>query len=277
MFYLDFFDRLHAVLDPETYLEIGVREGASLALARHRAVGIDPAFAVTAELDGDVALVRTTSDEFFARSDPLHHTRGRPFDLAFIDGLHLFEFALRDFLHVERHSAPHSVVVLDDVLPRSVDEAARVRRGPGAWTGDVYGILEVLAEYRPDLTAVAVDTRPTGLLMILGLDPRSTVLADHYDEIMRRFRRPDPQPVPPHILERLGVLPAERVLRCPLWPALRTAARSGGLDPDAVRAEVRRCFGPPDAGPAAQPRSATVALSAAEFLAKSNSHPDLNA
>ena len=278
MYYLDFFEQLHGLLDPHAYLEIGVREGASLALAPHRAVGIDPAYSVTAELDGDVALVRTTSDEFFARPDPLASTRGRRIDLAFIDGLHLFEFALRDFIHVERLSAPHSVVIFDDVLPRSVEEAARVRQGPGAWTGDVFRVLQVLERYRPDLTTVAVDTRPTGLLMVLGLDPQSTVLADRYAEIIGAYRRPDPQHVPAGLLERRGVLAPRRVLNSGLWTFLADVARRGQVDRATVLAEIRDSFGPPGAGLLEdQPSAASVVLSASEFLAKSNAQPDLKA
>ena len=92
---------------------------------------------MTAQLDGDIALIRTTSDEYFARPDPLAVTGGRRLDLVFIDGLHLFEFALRDLINTERHCSPTSVIIFDDVLPRTVDEAARVRHtrpGPATCT-----------------------------------------------------------------------------------------------------------------------------------------------
>ena len=90
MQYLTFLESVHRQLAPERYLEIGVRNGVSLSLAQCRAVGIDPAFSITAELDGDVALFRTSSDEYFARGNPLEATGGLPYDLCFIDGLHLF-------------------------------------------------------------------------------------------------------------------------------------------------------------------------------------------
>src|SRR5436190_7601575 len=83
MRYLSFLQSVHRQLAPERYLEIGVRSGVSLSLAQCRAVGIDPAFSITAELDGDVALFRMSSDEYFARSDPLAATGGLPFDLSF--------------------------------------------------------------------------------------------------------------------------------------------------------------------------------------------------
>src|SRR6476661_1443338 len=92
MYYRRFLAAVHELLQPTHYLEIGVREGRSLALARCPAVGIDPFYAVDVELSNHVTLVRTTSDEYFARPEPLAATGGEPFDLSFIDGLHLFEF-----------------------------------------------------------------------------------------------------------------------------------------------------------------------------------------
>ena len=237
MYYYPFLAEVHRRLSPRAYLEIGVRNGGSLALSRCRSVGVDPLFAITFELDTDVALFRTTSDEYFARPEPLAATGGVPFDLSFIDGLHLFEFAFRDFLQAERHSSPRGVIVFDDVLPRSVDEAARLRH-TDAWTGDVYPMLEVLARYRPDLVVVPVSTQPTGLLLVSGLDPDSTVLADHYDEIMAEFRRPDPQPVPEALLDRLTVLPPHRLLESDLLDVL---AASSDLSPEQLRPRLHDC------------------------------------
>lgn len=244
MHYYAFLAELHRRLAPRAYLEIGVRNGGSLAQAHCRAVGIDPAYAITAELDADVALFRTTSDEYFARPEPLAPTGGVPFDLTFIDGLHLFEFALRDFIHAERHSSPRGVLVFDDVLPRSVDEAAR-QRHTDAWTGDVYGMLEVLALYRPDLVVVPVDTRPTGLLLVTALDPADTTLSEHFDEILARFRRPDPQPVPPLLLDRLTVLPPGRLLESDLLEVLAGAGAAGDAAlRSRIKESVARTLGP---------------------------------
>jgi hypothetical protein len=181
VFYLDVLKALHDRLHPTTYLEIGVSNGRSLSLARCRAIGVDPAFSVTHELDGDIALVRSSSDDFFAGRDLARLSRGRPVDLAFIDGLHLFEFALRDFANVERHCGPRSVVVLDDMLPRTVDEAARARHTRD-WTGDVFRLTAVLRRYRPDLVVLPIDTAPTGLVLVGGLDPDSRVLTEHNDD-----------------------------------------------------------------------------------------------
>jgi hypothetical protein len=236
MRYLTFLQALHESLAPSTYLEIGIRNGDSLALARCRSVGIDPAYHLTAEVDCDLALFRTVSDEYFSRPEPLAPFGGKHVDLAFIDGLHLFEFALRDFIYVERHCAPTGVIVFDDVFPRTVDEAARDRH-TRAWTGDVFKVLQVLQRFRPDLLCLRVGTQPTGLLLVTGLDPGSTVLTERYDEIVAEYVRADPQDVPDDILTRVAAQPPARVLDSPVWSALR-AARDAGRSGEGFRRDV---------------------------------------
>jgi hypothetical protein len=245
MRYYPFLSRVHALVEPEHYLEIGIRSGGSLALADCPAVGIDPAYELSAELSGEVHLFRTTSDEYFARPEPLAPTGGEPFDLAFIDGLHLLEFALRDFIHTEKHSRVSSVVVFDDVLPRTRDEAARERH-TDAWTGDVYPIIDIISRYRPELATVLVDTQPTGLMLVLGLDPEATTLRDEFDSILAEYRRPDPQPVPQALMDRAAVQSPQRVLDAGFWQVLRDQ-RAAPDTPDfhrRLREQLARDFGP---------------------------------
>ncbi|WP_037915368.1 class I SAM-dependent methyltransferase [Actinacidiphila yeochonensis] len=261
----EFLRGLHRVTATRNYLEIGVNDGRSLTLSQVPSIGIDPAFKVNVELRADIHLVKATSDDFFATKDPLGHLKsarnpvknarkGRPLfahyrggttlDLAFIDGMHLFEYALRDFMNVERFSRWDSVIVLDDMLPRDIDEAARDRH-TDAWTGDVYKLIPVLAKYRPELTVVPVDTEPTGVLLILGADPGSTVLKDHYDEIVQEWVVPDPQKVPEGILSRVDAVSPEMLLRGGFWTDLvrnrnRRAARTRY---DALRGQVNAALG----------------------------------
>ena len=245
MDYLDFLAGLHERLDPPTYLEIGVRHGDSLALARGAAVGIDPEFELQVELREDVRLFRETSDEYFAREDPLAPFGGEPIAFAFVDGMHLAEFVVRDFVNVERHADWTSVVVFDDILPRTGEEAARDRR-THAWTGDVYKLLDVLARRRPDLICLRVDTEPTGLGVVLGLDPLSGELRDSYDAIVGETVVPDPQHVPDAVLGRAGALDPEAVLAAGVWPLLREArerGRSRRRGIHALRRAVRRELG----------------------------------
>jgi hypothetical protein len=230
-----FLRNLHKVYRPRTYVEIGINDGRSLTLSRVPTVAVDPAFKVVKELRCDLHMVRATSDDFFARESPLEHLGGAQVDLAFIDGMHLFEYVLRDFINTEKYADWSSVVVFDDQLPRNVDEAARDRH-TGAWTGDVYKIIPVLQRYRPDLRLAVMDTRPTGVMVVLGLDPTNTVLADKYDEIMDRFLLKDPQQIPPEVLKRSCAMTPEALLAAPFWSSLVTARDAG--DPAYSRQEL---------------------------------------
>jgi hypothetical protein len=236
----DFLREVHRAYRPRSYLEIGVNLGRSLALSRTRTIAVDPAFKVTEEVECDLRLVRATSDEFFAREDGLAHLPDGLVDLAFIDGLHLFEAVLRDFANVERHAHWASVIVLDDVLPRSAGEASRDRAGRKAWAGDVYKLTEVLVDHRPDLLVLPLDVEPTGVLVVLGADPESHVLAERYDAIVAELAAPDPQPVPGAVLRRQTAFdPAS--LPAALWEELRNARDAGRAREDGW-AEIRASF-----------------------------------
>lgn len=215
---------LHDRLQPRTYFEIGVRKGKSLELSRVPSVGVDPFFVLTHELHCDVHLVRTTSDEFFARKHPFAHFDEPVVDLAFIDGMHLSEFALRDFINTERWCHPASVIVIDDMLPRNVVEAGRGRSGSaigGAWAGDVYKMIDVLREHRPDLVVIEVDTQPTGTVVVLLPDASDTRLAAAYETVVPDMVVPDPQSVPDWCLTRSRAMAPETLLDAPIWDELR--------------------------------------------------------
>lgn len=163
----EFLTSLHQLLDPKTYLEVGVQYGWSFNLAQNAdvAIGIDPN-PLCAPV-GNQVIFTMTSDEYFSS----HFGVGdNLIDLAFIDGMHLYEFALRDFVNVERISHRNTVVVFDDMLPRNQEEAAR-EQCPGDWTGDVWKVYYLLRTLRPDLHVLLVDTFPTGTMVVTNLDP----------------------------------------------------------------------------------------------------------
>lgn len=246
MHYLDFLAGVHERLRPPTYLEIGVRHGDSLKLARGWAIGVDPQPRLRGlQLAERTRLYKQTSDDFFARPNPLRHFNKHKVSLSFIDGLHHAEFALRDFVNVERLSRWRTIVVFDDVLPRDPEMASRDRE-TRAWTGDIYKLTDVLATHRPDLTLLRIDTEPTGLLLVLGLDPDNTVLADRYEQIAAELITPDPQPVPAEVLERRGALDPQEVLEAEFWTSLRKSRGEPIERADGVRdlrKAVRKEFG----------------------------------
>lgn len=231
---------LHEVVRPRTYLEIGVNDGRSLALSRVPSVAIDPAFKVTSSLRAPVQLERTTSDEFFARPAPLKFLPRPVIDLAFIDGMHLSEFALRDFMNVERWTSSTSVIVLDDVLPRSVAEAHRDRK-TNAWTGDVYKVVQTLRVLRPDLLVIETDTEPTGTAVVLMPDAASMVLSDNYDRLVEEMVVSDPQNVPTDVLKRRRAMAPQKLIGSGFWELLRyLRARTRRTSQQDVRAALHR-------------------------------------
>ena len=238
----EFLTALHDRLAPRSYLEIGVNDGRSLTLSRAPSVAVDPAFKVTSEVHCDLHLVRATSDDFFAQPDPVGHLPGRIVDLGFIDGMHLSDFALRDFINLERFTTWTSVVVFDDMLPRSISEAARDRH-TGAWAGDVYKVAAVLQKRRPELVCLPVDTEPTGMVVVFGADAGNRTLSDAYDDILAELDVPDPQDVPADVLARSSSVDPDRLLAAPVWQQL-VKARDGALGRDAsVYESLRELIG----------------------------------
>jgi predicted O-methyltransferase YrrM len=186
--YLDVLARIHRHLQPRTYVEIGVALGWSLKLVlpKTRVVAVDPEPKLTYALPPNVRLFTETSDEFFARRDVRAELGGLPIDLAFIDGMHHFDFALRDFMNVERLCTADSTVVLDDCFPRDRQTAERERRS-ASWSGDIWKLVVLLKKYRPDLTIHTIAAPPTGVCVLRGLDPSSRVIADNLERLSSEF------------------------------------------------------------------------------------------
>src|SRR5262249_9362867 len=111
---------------------------------------------------------------------------GRNVDVAFIDGMHLFEYVLRDFRNIEPYCGRDSVVLIHDSFPLIADAASR-QRASDAWTGDTWKIVPCLRALRPDLDIVTIAVRPSGLTLISTLDPMNRTLTDRYDEALERF------------------------------------------------------------------------------------------
>jgi len=197
--YLDILADLHRLLDPRGYVEIGVRAGNSLRLARCPALGIDPCPVLDPRhpLAVTTRVLRLTSDAL-AVTGPAPDF---PLDLAFIDGLHHANQVARDFLHLEAMAHAGTLIVLDDCYPNHPAQATR-HQTTRAWTGDVWLFVEALAMTRPDLTLTPIDSHPTGLLLISGLGTPSTpAQAERLQAACAQER-----PLPAAVLARTGAL-----------------------------------------------------------------------
>lgn len=222
-----FLEKAHQLLQPRGYLETGVWMGNSLKLARCPAIGIDPFPDIRVELGAHHRVHDVTAEEFFDDPDALSDFP--PIDLSYIDGLHLIENALLDFMNIERVAHPGTVIVIDDVFPNHPVQALR-NRSSKAWTGDVWKIVPILREQRPDLLLLPVDTHPTGSLVVIGLDPTSAALWKIFDLLMS-FETAEYPPSSKTLSRRGAIDPHDR-----FWNVLfAEIARLRDEEPDSPR------------------------------------------
>jgi len=64
-------------------------------------------------------------------------------------------------------------------------------------------MVYILKEYRPDLKLEFIDVKPTGFMVIKGLDKTNNILIDNYNQIYKRFI--DKDVVPQEIIDRKWV------------------------------------------------------------------------
>jgi hypothetical protein len=187
-FYIDFMQLVRSAFDVQSYFEVGSHTGKSLLPVTCDTVAVDPSFKFEQSVVGAkraCMLFQMTSDAFFDTYD-LGSLFGGPVDMAFLDGLHFYEYLLRDFMNTEKHMRRNSVIFMHDCMPPTFEVSRRTHPGPGkGWAGDVWKAVPILQKYRPDLHITPFDCRPTGLVMVTNLDPTSTVLEEHYFDAVK--------------------------------------------------------------------------------------------
>lgn len=189
--YIEFLGRFHELRRPKNYLEVGSQKGLSLRRAQGSCIAIDPSFRISLDVIADkqdLYVYQGTSDDFFA-SDYLNRV-GVRLDLAFLDGMHLFEYLLRDFMNTERYVRDKSsVIALHDCVPYARIMTTREwdRSITRSWTGDVWKLIPILRSLRPDLEVQVLDCEPTGLVLISNCDPQSQVLEGEYQKIIDEY------------------------------------------------------------------------------------------
>jgi hypothetical protein len=213
--------RLQQMLRPKVYLEIGVRDGSSIALASPPtvAIGIDPQPEIRRSFVAETLIHPITSDAYFELAEAERLRVERPVDLSFIDGLHLFEQSLRDFINVEGVSHRNSIVLLHDCIPLDSITAERSPR-TRFHTGDVWKTLLCLSDMRPDLAIDLVEVPPTGMAIVRNLDPDSRVLRDAYSAALSRYVDLDFSEGMKRLSVMVGRLPNH-------WPTIESRLRSG--------------------------------------------------
>ncbi len=187
--YHEWLAHFHQWLQPATYLEIGVQTGQTLRLAQPPtvAVGVDPQPILQFPLSETTQMFSLASDLFFAQHNLAEVMGHAKLDLAFIDGLHVFDQVLRDFMNVERFSHPGTVVVLHDVRPLD-NISSDPKSGATFNSGDAWKVMAALRKFRPDLTCFTIPAAPTGLGVISNLDAKSAVLKTRYNEVISNYQ-----------------------------------------------------------------------------------------
>lgn len=193
--YLQFLNKI--TQDKRLYMEIGTDTGLSLEQVNCDAICVDPQFKFKSNIAHSrkrTLLFQMTSDEFFQEYN-IKNMVDNNLDVVFLDGMHQFEFLLRDFINTERISNENTVVLMHDCLPSNSRMAERQFRWVenedietrGAWTGDVWKILLILKKYRKDLYCTVLDCPPTGLIMVKGLNNNNETLKRSYFDIINEF------------------------------------------------------------------------------------------
>jgi len=139
----DIINTICRAVSAESYLEIGVYEGAnfrSVDCARKVGIDPDPASAATHHM---------TSDEFFASS-------AETFDVIFVDGLHTEGQVARDVENSLSRLRPGGYLVCHDMNPTSREMQTEEYMG-GMWTGQGWKHFAKLRMTRPDLEMYVVD------------------------------------------------------------------------------------------------------------------------
>jgi hypothetical protein len=192
--------RLHQHLQPKRYIEIGVFNGETLALAECASIAVDPRFEINQDIIGakpSCFLFQVSSDAFFSAYDA-KLLLGGSIDIALIDGLHLFEYVLRDFINVERILKKNSVLLLDECIPidahicrRQLEDQTFAGESSHSdwWAGDVWKAVVTLKNVRPDLRIHAFNATPNGLIAITNFNPTSEVLTERYFDITTQSRK----------------------------------------------------------------------------------------
>jgi hypothetical protein len=147
------------------YLEVGIFDGRVFTRVRASTkVAVDPHIRISKlrrtvlGMRNGVSFHEVPSDDFFGSLDP-----NTKFDVVFVDGLHLYEQALRDTENALAHLAGSGVVLMHDCNPSAAavadrDPAVAAEAGHAAWCGDVWKAVVHLRATRPDLSVQVIDT-----------------------------------------------------------------------------------------------------------------------
>lgn len=165
---LDLIQALMSQKGLRNYLEIGVENGRIFFRINSRfKVAVDPKFIFDAGRKVGKTLLNPyniynqyfekTSDDFFAQ-DAQRVFANTQLQLALVDGMHEYHFALRDVENALQYLTDDGVIIMHDCNPQSAQAAGRFEDWKeGVWNGDVWRTVIHLRSQRPDLNVFVLD------------------------------------------------------------------------------------------------------------------------
>lgn len=153
----------------KNYLEIGVENGhIFFRIKSTLKVAVDPKFlfdfsrrlgkSIINPYNFNNQYFEKTSDDFFAQ-DAQRVFAAKKLQLALVDGMHEYQFALRDVENTLHYMQEDGVIIMHDCNPQTAGAAGRFEDWEtGEWNGDVWRTIIHLRSQRPDLTAFVLDT-----------------------------------------------------------------------------------------------------------------------
>ena len=155
----------------KNYLEIGVFNGGVFFRVQSKfKIAVDPGFAFDAFRKIGKTIInpynlfnryfQKTSDDFFER-DAVRVFGKKKIQLALIDGMHEYGFALRDAENTLNYLTDDGVILMHDCNPKMKEHAGTYEewktKGGGHWNGDVWKAVVHLRSTRNDINAFVLD------------------------------------------------------------------------------------------------------------------------
>ncbi|MVM39670.1 class I SAM-dependent methyltransferase [Spirosoma sp. HMF3257] len=186
----------------KNYLEIGVENGhIFFRIKSSFKVAVDPKFIFDAGRRFGKAILNPynlnnqyfekTSDDFFTQ-DAQQVFAEKKLQLALVDGMHEYHFALRDVENTLNYMGDDGVIIMHDCNPQTVGAAGHFEDWEvGEWNGDVWKTIIHLRSQRPDLNVFVLDC-DQGLGIVTRKKPESALAftpaqieAMTYDELVK--------------------------------------------------------------------------------------------
>jgi len=154
------------------YLEIGVSTGRIFFDIKTKTkYAVDPHFKFSALKQFRRTLLNPrnlfakfypmTSDDFFEREAPVLFSE-KKIDVCLVDGMHEYEFALRDMENTVKYLKDDGVIIVHDCNPATKEKSGtfedwKKRNYKGEWNGDVWKAIVDLRSQRNDLHVFVLD------------------------------------------------------------------------------------------------------------------------